>query len=145
MVETFPRVFQFRNRHMSNDSPFNEDSAPNQVNANQSSILEVHEAGKRIVVGFGNRAVPDDHCLAVYREQIKQLIAEHAATEVVFDLKAFKTIQSGTLGLIASTVNQGVKVRVLNASSEIREVIELTNLDKIVELSDPRTNGEKPH
>jgi anti-anti-sigma factor len=103
-----------------------------------SNILEVYETGKRIIVGFGRQHVTDDHCLALYREQIRQLIKEHGSTEVAFDLKAFKKIQSGTLGLIASVRNEGVKVYVFNLSQEVREVFELSNLDKVIELRDPR-------
>jgi anti-anti-sigma factor len=141
----FLRVFEFRDHHMSTDRAFDDDSTLNHSKPDRANILEVHETGKRIVVGFGSQSVPDDHCLAVYREQIRQLIKQHGASEVVFDLKAFKTIQSGTLGLIASTHNEGVKVCALNVSPEIREVFELTNLDKIVEMADPRKNGEKAH
>ena len=107
-------------------------------NAGQPDILEVIATGKRIVVGFGNRKVPDDHCLANYREQIRQLIAEHGCTEFAFDLKAFKNIQSGTLGLIASVRNEGVKVFAFNLSPEIREVFAISNLDQVIEMYDPR-------
>lgn len=103
-----------------------------------SNILEVYEKGKRLIVGFGRQTVPDDHCLALYREQIRDLIKEHGSTEVAFDLKAFKKIQSGTLGLIASVRNEGVKVYVFNVSPEVREVFELSNLDQVIEMRDPR-------
>lgn len=108
---------------------------------NPSNILEVYETGERLVVGFGRQIVTDDHCLALYREQIRDLIREHGATEVAFDLKPFKKIQSGTLGLIASVRNEGVKVYVFNASPEVREVFELSNLDQVIEMRDPRKSS----
>jgi anti-sigma B factor antagonist len=105
------------------------------------NILEVYETGQRLIVGFGRQSVADDHCLALYREQIRGLIKEHGATEVAFDLKAFKKIQSGTLGLIASVRNEGVKVYVFNVSPEVREVFELSNLDQVIEMRDPRKSA----
>ncbi len=116
----------------------NDDSDSFQPKASPTSILEICETGKRLVVGFGSQSVPDDHCLATYREQIRQLIKEHGSTEVAFDLKAFQKIQSGTLGLIASVKNEGVNVSVFNVSPEVREVFALSNLDQIIEMSDRR-------
>lgn len=113
-----------------------DDSAGTPVNNNQLNVLEIRETGQRIVLGFGSQTVPDDHCLAVYREQIRELIKQHRAMEVGFDLQPFKTIQSGTLGLIASIRNEGVKVYVFNVSPEVREVFELTNLNQVISLFD---------
>lgn len=121
---------------MNIDPASNGEFAPS--GGNDPNILEVYETGKRLVVGFGPNHVSDDHCLAVYREQIRQLIKEHGSTEVAFDLKAFKTVQSGTLGLIASVRNEGVKVYVFNISPEIWEVFELSNLNQVIEMRDPR-------
>ena len=123
---------------MSTNPHSDDDSNTFQPQASPTSILEIHETGKRLVVGFGSQSVPDDHCLAMYREQIRQLIKEHGSTEVAFDLKPFQKIQSGTLGLIASVKNEGVNVSVFNVSPEVREVFALSNLDQIIEMSDRR-------
>jgi anti-sigma B factor antagonist len=123
---------------MSTDRISDGDSAILPRSAFQPSLLQVFETGKRIVVGFGSDTVPDDLCLANYREQIRQLIAEHGCTEFAFDLRAFQKIQSGTLGLIASVRNEGVKVYVFNLSSDVREVFEISHLDRAVEMYDPR-------
>jgi anti-sigma B factor antagonist len=126
---------------MTTDSVSDDDFTNTRANTNQFNVLEIRETGQRIVLGFGSQTVPDDHCLAVYREQIRELIKEHRATEVGFDLEPFKTIQSGTLGLIASIRNEGVKVFVFNVSPGIREVFELTNLDQVINLFDPQSES----
>ena len=124
---------------MSTDPISDGDSAIIQGGAMKRDLLQVFETGKRIVVGFGSLDVPDDLCLANYREQIRQLIKEHGCTEFAFDLKPFKKIQSGTLGLIASVRNEGVKVFAFNVSPDVREVFALSNLDQAIEMYDPRT------
>lgn len=126
---------------MIGNSAFDEDSVGNPGQVNPANILEIQEAGKRIVLGFGSHNLPDDHCLAVYREQIRELIKKHKAEEVAFDLKPFKTIQSGTLGLIASIRNEGVKVYCFNVSPAVREVFELTNLNQVIGMFDPRSQS----
>jgi anti-sigma B factor antagonist len=108
----------------------------------QPDLLQLFETGKRIVVGFRSDNIPDDLCLASYREQIRQLIKEHQCTEFAFDLKPFKKIQSGTLGLIASVRNEGVKVFAFNLSPDVREVFEISRLDQAVEMYDPRAQQE---
>lgn len=124
---------------MSTDDPIvTGDSAIFETGLVQPKILEVLQTGKLVVVGFGDQAVPDDICLAAYRDQIRQLIAEHECTEFAFDLAPFQIIASGTLGLIASVLKEGVKVYVFNVHPTVWEVFELTNLHRSIERSDPR-------
>jgi anti-sigma B factor antagonist len=123
---------------MSTDPIVTGDSAIFETSLVQPKILEVLQTGKLVVVGFGNQSVPDDICLAAYRDQIRELIAEHNCTEFAFDLAPFKIIASGTLGLIASVLNEGVKVYVFNVHPKVWEVFQLTNLDQAIEMSDPR-------
>lgn len=125
---------------MSTDDPIvTGDSAIFETGLVQPKILEVLQTGELVVVGFGNQSVPDDICLAAYRDQIRELIAEHDCTEFAFDLAPFKIIASGTLGLIVSVLKEGVKVYVFNVHPSVWDVFQLTKIDRFVERSDPRS------
>lgn len=97
-------------------------------------LLEVYQAGKLTVVGFGGREILDQFSLAEYRDELQELVTEHACQTLAIDLTGVKIVPSGMLGILASFHNQGVDVHLYNASEEIREVIEITNLDRILHL-----------
>ena len=55
-------------------------------------------------------------------------------TTLAFDLTGVRFIPSGLLGVLASIKRQGVEVHLYNASDDIREVMEITKLDKVFQL-----------
>jgi anti-sigma B factor antagonist len=67
-----------------------------------------------------------------YLDQITALIRENGCSELSFDMKGMRSVPSGFLGLIASIRKQGVQVSLQNASSEVREVLVLTNLERFI-------------
>ena len=101
-----------------------------------SSRLQVQESGRRTVVGFGGSELPPDYILSRYLPQIISLIDEHDCQEFAFDLAGVSAVPSGFLGVVASILNKGVRVSVRNSSSEIREVLALTNLDRCVQFEE---------
>ena len=98
------------------------------------SELEVYEAGELTVIGFGGREVLDHMNLAECRDEIAELIRNHSCSTLAFDLTGVRLIPSGLLGLLASVKRQGVEVHLYNASDDIREVLEITKLDRLLHL-----------
>jgi anti-sigma B factor antagonist len=98
------------------------------------SELEVYEAGELTVIGFGGREVLDHLNLAECRDEIAELIRVHHCSTLAFDLTGVRLLPSGMLGLLASVKRQGVEVHLYNPSEDIREVLEITKLDKLFEL-----------
>ena len=131
---------------MTDDTILSDDEFYEHINTSDSAVikssnlgpkrLQVYESGKLTVVGFGGQDVPEDYNVAEYREEIVELIRQHECTEFAFDLTGVRIISSGILGLIASVQNEGVKVAVINPSKDVREVFEVTQLDRFVELRD---------
>lgn len=99
-----------------------------------SKILEVYQAGRLTVVGFGGHDVLDCVNIADCRDELTTLIAEHSCQSLAFDLTGVKLLPSGLLGLLASLRNLGVQVMIYNPSRDIREVLEITNLDQLIEI-----------
>ena len=98
------------------------------------SELQVYEAGELTVIGFAGAEVLDDVNLAQCRDEIAELIRTHNCTILAFDLTGVRFIPSGLLGVLATIKRQGVEVHLYNASDDIREVMEITKLDKVFQL-----------
>lgn len=95
-------------------------------------ILEVYTAGPTTVVGFGGRDLLDTVNLAACRDEIVELLTREKCSVLAFDLSGVKLIPSGLLGLLASIRQLGSEVHLYNPSDDVREVLEVTNLDKIM-------------
>ena len=98
------------------------------------SSLEVYQAGELTVIGFGGREVRDNMNVAECRDELVELIREHHCKVLAFDLTRVRLIPSGLLGLLASIRKQGVEVHLYNPSADIREVLEITKLDQVLQM-----------
>ena len=98
------------------------------------SALEVYQTGELTVIGFGGREVLDDMNVADCRDELVDLIRENNCRVLAFDLTRVRLIPSGLLGLLASIRKQGVEVHLYNPSRDIREVLEITKLDRVLQL-----------
>jgi anti-anti-sigma factor len=98
------------------------------------SRLQVIELGPRTVIGFGGADLRPEHVLGQYLNEISELIATSRCSELSFDLTGVSAVPSGFLGLMASVLKKGVAVSVKNASKEVREVLALTNFDRLVKV-----------
>jgi len=99
-----------------------------------TSQLEVYEAGELTVVGFGGREILDRLSLGDCRHELSQLIEQHGCKTLAFDLTGVRLIPSGMLGLLCSIRQQGIDVHLYNPSRDVREVLEITKLDSLLEL-----------
>ena len=99
-----------------------------------ASSLEVYQAGELTVIGFGGREVLDNMNVAECRDELVALIRDHHCKVLAFDLTRVRLIPSGLLGLLASIRKQGVEVHLYNPSADIREVLEITKLDQVLQM-----------
>jgi anti-sigma B factor antagonist len=99
-------------------------------------VLRVYETGPLTVVGFGGMEIPDQIDLAEYREELRDLVKLHDCRVLAFDLTGIRYIPSGMLGLLASLRREGVEVHLYNPSVDVREVLEITRLDRLFKIQD---------
>ncbi len=99
-----------------------------------SRRLQVYEAGKTTVVGFGGEEILDNINIAECRDDLLALVKEHNAEVVAFDLTGVRLIPSGLLGLMASFRKLDLKIQVFNPSTEVREVFAMTMFDQLIEV-----------
>lgn len=97
-------------------------------------ILRVIEAGRLTVVGFDARRIPDDHRYQLLRDDLVETIEANQCQELAFDLTGVKVVPSQLLGLMAWFSRNGLSVSVLNPSEEIRDTLQFTQLDTIIEV-----------
>jgi anti-sigma B factor antagonist len=99
-------------------------------------LLNVYEIGELTVVGFSGRDIPDEVCIAGYREQLLALLGEYPVRTLAFDLTGVKLIPSGMLGLLTSLRRRVDQIELYNPSEDIREVLRITNLDTLFTIKD---------
>lgn len=97
-------------------------------------ILQVYSAGPTTIVGFGGRDVLDDVNLALCRDEVIDLIEDHGANVIAFDLTGVKLMPSGLLGLLASLRKHDVEVHIYNPSEDVRDVLAVTHLDRLLSI-----------
>jgi anti-sigma B factor antagonist len=99
-----------------------------------TSNLNVYQTGKLTVVSFVSAEHLDQIVVSECRTEIAELIKQHQCEVLAFDLTGVKLVPSGMLGMLASLGRLGVQVLVFNPSDEIREVLEITRLDSLLQV-----------
>jgi len=100
------------------------------------NVIKIYEQGPVTVVGFGGNDVPDEVCIAAYRDQLLQLVEAEKCHTLAFDLTGVKLIPSGMLGVLVTLRKRVSRVELYNASPDIRNVLQLTNLESMFEFKD---------
>src|SRR5262245_15976077 len=98
----------------------------------EGNVLKVYKAGPVTVVGFGGRDVLDDVNVAMCREEMMALIDQHQCTQLHVDLTGVRLVPSGLLGLLSTIRRRDIAVHLYNPSPDVREVLAVTNLDKLM-------------
>jgi anti-anti-sigma factor len=104
-------------------------------------ILSVYKTGPLTVVGFGGQEVLDQVDIGACRNEILNLVAQHGCQVLAFDLTGVKLIPSGMLGLLASLRKQNIEVQLYNPSPDVREVLEITKLDQVMQVQDIKVDA----
>lgn len=99
-------------------------------------VLKVYQTGALTVVGFEGRDVPDEVCIAAYRDQLFKLLDEHQCKVLAFDLTGVTLIPSGMLGVLVTLRKRVERLELYNPSADIRSVLDTTNLTSMFELKD---------
>jgi anti-sigma B factor antagonist len=110
------------------------DSAIRRGVPHDPSVLKVYQTGPLTVVGFGGVDVPDEICIAGYREQLVHLVEQHQCQVLAFDLSGVKLVPSGMLGVLVSLRKRVQRLELYNASSDVEDVLRLTNLISLFDL-----------
>jgi anti-sigma B factor antagonist len=100
------------------------------------AVLKIYQTGELTVVGFGGRDVPDEVCIAAYRTQLLDLIAQHDCKILAFDLTGVQLVPSGMLGVLSSIRQRVGRVELYNPSPDVMEVLRITKFDQLFEIKE---------
>ena len=106
-------------------------------------LLRVYSAGPVTVLGFGGQDVPSEFNAAHYRAAITDLFTLNNSSTVAFDLTGVRLVPSGMLGLLVSLTRiKGLPltVQVFNPSQDVREVLEVTKLNRMIEVHEVKVD-----
>ncbi|ODA29325.1 STAS domain-containing protein [Planctopirus hydrillae] len=109
-------------------------SKARQKPAVRNDVLQVYQTGALTVVGFGGQDVPDEVCIASYREQLRKLLEDNTCSVLAFDCSGVKLMPSGMLGLLTTLRKQVDRIELYNPSEDIQQVLRLTNLLPMFEV-----------
>ena len=98
------------------------------------NALQVYQTGPTTVIGFGGGDVLDDLNVAAFREQMFALLEQTDCKLLGVDLTGVKLVPSGLLGLLTSIRRRGIEVHIYNPSSDVREVLRVTNLERLMPI-----------
>jgi anti-anti-sigma factor len=100
-------------------------------------LLRISRDGPCLVIGFNQIDIPDEVCIAGYREQVFRSLDEHQdCAKVIFDVSNVKLLPSGMLGLLATVKKRGREVEIVNPSPEVRIALRSTRLDTLMTIRD---------
>ena len=100
-------------------------------------LLQLYSAGPVTVLGFGGNDVPSEFNVAHYRAAIIDLLKANNSSTVAFDLTGVRLVPSGMLGLLVSLTRiEGtpLTVQIFNPSTDVREVLAITKLNRMIEI-----------
>lgn len=99
------------------------------------NLLKITRDGESIVIGFNRQDVPDEVCIAGYREQLMNLLETHDDCKVItFDVTGVKMLPSGMLGLVASLKKRIRDIEVLNPSKDVADALRVTKLNTLLKI-----------
>ena len=105
------------------------------------AVLQVYQAGELTVVGFGNKDVPSEICIAEYRDSLIKLLAEHRCRVLAVDATGVSMMPSGVLGLLSTLRKKVDRLEIYNPSRDVLATLRLTRLDTLMEIHEV----EPPH
>lgn len=97
-------------------------------------VLQVYEAGETTVVGFCGEEILDEINVSACRTEIIDILKRHECSVLAFDLTGVRLIPSGLLGLLSSIRQMGVEVHLYNPSDDVRDVLSITHLDRVMPI-----------
>lgn len=110
----------------------------------EDGLLKVYSTGPVTVLGFQGCDVPSEFNAAHYRAAIADLVRHNQSSVVAFDLTGVRVVPSGMLGLFVSLARMespAVRIQVFNPSDDVREVLALTKLNRMLEIHEVAVPG----
>jgi anti-sigma B factor antagonist len=111
------------------------DSGVLQTQPADPNLLRITRDGASITIGFNRLDVPDEVCIAGYRQQVFDLLDQNPDCKLLtFDVTGIHLLPSGMLGLLASLKKRVPNIEVLNPARDVREALRVTRLNTLFKI-----------
>ena len=115
-----------------NDDVPDGDSGVLVVQPTDPNLLRITRDSSSITIGFNRLDVPDEVCIAGYRQQVFDLLERNPDCKLLtFDVTGIQLLPSGMLGLLASLKKRVGNVEILNPARDVREALRVTRLNTL--------------
>lgn len=95
----------------------------------ECTIFRVQQSGPMTVLGFGEDGLPNHFYHSECLDELDAVIARYGCDTIVFDFSCVRFLAGGLAGLLQWLVDRGIHVRILNATSIIRNALRLIRLE----------------
>ncbi len=99
-----------------------------------SDGLRVKQTGKLTIVDFGGQDVPTDSRVTEYLDYPGKSRRRIPVRSAGVRFGRCEVVPSGLLGLLVALHKLGPEIHLYHASDEIRQALEITNLDRLIKL-----------
>lgn len=99
-------------------------------------VLNLQEIGETIIIRCSGRIVAGEEVASLKRA----VLCHQDSKAIALDLAEVETLDGAGMGLLAFLAGWtrvvGTQLRIMNPSRHVRELLELTNLDSVLEVSE---------
>lgn len=102
--------------------------------SDEDAVLRVYQEGPLTVIGFAGQPVPDEVCIAAYRDQLLELVDRVGCQVLAVDCSGLQMVPSGLLGVLTTLRKKVERIEIHNACPDIVDVLELTKLNRLLDI-----------
>ncbi len=106
------------------------------MDLSSTELFHVYQTGRMTVIGFEGRHLEDPLYAESIRTQLLGMISRHDCEVLVVDLANVGIISSWVFGVLTAIKQNGIDVELYHPSTEMQEVLDVTNLSSILHVRD---------
>jgi anti-sigma B factor antagonist len=99
-------------------------------------LFEIREADTVSIVRFAQEIVNFSHRASDLHEQLLRFVGDHSCLKLVIDLRDTTYLPSSVLGVLVQLHNHGCEVHLANASDDVVEVLQVTQLVRMIHVNE---------
>lgn len=99
-------------------------------------LFEVYEAGTISIVRFMEQIDDFSHRTSELHEQLARFVGDNSCLKLIIDLRHTTYLPSSVLGVLVQLHNQGCEVHLANASDDVAEVMQVTQLNRMIHVNE---------
>lgn len=104
-------------------------------------LIDIREAGLLSIIRFTQGIDDFSHRTSDLHEQLLRFVGDHSCLKLVIDLRETSYLPSSVLGVLVQLHNHGCEVHLANASDDVVEVLEVTQLIKMIHVNETEVDA----